>query len=408
VDPATLSDPRNNILFGARYLAGRGRQAGVTDWNDPAQQDRALAAYNGGGDPNYVRNVRQWMASPGGQAPAGGQPAAPAGGQPASAPAPGAGTPYEGLPVVGNTGLTREQLRIAQAREAHTPGAGLQYWGEQQSRNLAEARQRRENTQREQEQTQTRATAEEQRRFTGESSLRGELAQSRPVQTYDTLANVYQRMRLATAVPGSVSDYALVIDFMKSGDPGTGVMTSEQQSAAAMTGLPDWLIGEIRTAASGGEQGRLSDRGRTEMQRIVEQRMVSAWDNARPHIDRAERNARDNRLRPDQVTSAYLDPDALRAQTQRRIDEQRQRMNPTPAPGAAAPVAPAPATATPAPAAAAPTPTAAVTPVRPANTPAEREQLLGEIRAMQPDQRARAVRQINLRTAHRIRLDEVQ
>lgn len=67
VDPATLSDPRTNILFGARYLAGRGRAAGVTDWNDPAQVDRALAAYNGGGDPNYVRNVRQWLPQDGGQ-----------------------------------------------------------------------------------------------------------------------------------------------------------------------------------------------------------------------------------------------------------------------------------------------------------------------------------------------------
>jgi soluble lytic murein transglycosylase-like protein len=61
VDPARLSDPRENILFGARYLAARGRAAGVTDWNDPAQVDRALAAYNGGGDPNYVQNVRRWL-----------------------------------------------------------------------------------------------------------------------------------------------------------------------------------------------------------------------------------------------------------------------------------------------------------------------------------------------------------
>ncbi len=61
VDPETLRDPRNNVLFGARYLQARGRAAGVTDWNDPAQVDRALAAYNGGGDPNYVRNVRQWL-----------------------------------------------------------------------------------------------------------------------------------------------------------------------------------------------------------------------------------------------------------------------------------------------------------------------------------------------------------
>jgi hypothetical protein len=61
IDPARLDDPRENILWSARYLAARGRAAGVTDWNDPAQIDRALRAYNGGGDPNYVQNVRRWM-----------------------------------------------------------------------------------------------------------------------------------------------------------------------------------------------------------------------------------------------------------------------------------------------------------------------------------------------------------
>jgi soluble lytic murein transglycosylase-like protein len=97
VDPATLRDPRENILFGARYLAARGRAAGVTDWNDPAQVDRALAAYNGGGDPNYVQNVRRWM--PQGAA----TPAA----MPASAPAqPGAPAQAPGAPA----GVTREAL----------------------------------------------------------------------------------------------------------------------------------------------------------------------------------------------------------------------------------------------------------------------------------------------------------
>jgi len=91
VDPARLTDPRENILTGARYLAGRGRASGVTDWNDPAQQDRALAAYNGGGDPNYVQNVRRWLPQDG-SAPAAipasasaPQDAAPAGGQQAPA-----------------------------------------------------------------------------------------------------------------------------------------------------------------------------------------------------------------------------------------------------------------------------------------------------------------------------------
>jgi hypothetical protein len=57
VDPATLSDPRQNILFGARYLRGR---MGNVDPNNPAAQAAALAAYNGGGDPNYVANVNRY------------------------------------------------------------------------------------------------------------------------------------------------------------------------------------------------------------------------------------------------------------------------------------------------------------------------------------------------------------
>jgi hypothetical protein len=77
VDPATLRDPANNIMFGARYLAGRGRAAGVTDWNDPKQAARGLTAYNGGGDPNYAQNVMRYMG--GGQS-----------GMPAVTPGPGA------------------------------------------------------------------------------------------------------------------------------------------------------------------------------------------------------------------------------------------------------------------------------------------------------------------------------
>jgi len=56
VDPATLSDARQNILFGARYL--RSRMQG--DPNDPAVQAAALRRYNGGGDPEYVAHVNRY------------------------------------------------------------------------------------------------------------------------------------------------------------------------------------------------------------------------------------------------------------------------------------------------------------------------------------------------------------
>ena len=61
IAPDRVFDPESNIMFGARYLAARGRAAGVTDWNDPVQRARGLQAYNGGGDPNYVRNVERHM-----------------------------------------------------------------------------------------------------------------------------------------------------------------------------------------------------------------------------------------------------------------------------------------------------------------------------------------------------------
>ena len=59
IDPKTLTDPAVNINFAADYLKA---MAGPRiNFNDPATVDRALANYNGGGDKNYVRNVRQYM-----------------------------------------------------------------------------------------------------------------------------------------------------------------------------------------------------------------------------------------------------------------------------------------------------------------------------------------------------------
>lgn len=92
VDPASLKDPRANIMFGANYLAARGKAAGVQDWNNPQQVAKALTAYNGGGDPNYASNVMRFLPADFGK---GAEPAASAPqqqGMPASAhQAPGAG-----------------------------------------------------------------------------------------------------------------------------------------------------------------------------------------------------------------------------------------------------------------------------------------------------------------------------
>jgi hypothetical protein len=61
VDPETLRDPEQSIMFGAKYLAARGQAAGVKDWNNPEEVAKGLRAYNGGGDPNYVANVYRHM-----------------------------------------------------------------------------------------------------------------------------------------------------------------------------------------------------------------------------------------------------------------------------------------------------------------------------------------------------------
>jgi soluble lytic murein transglycosylase-like protein len=58
IDPATLKDPAVNIAFAADYLKAK---AGNPNFNDPAAVDAALRAFNGGGDKNYVANVRRHM-----------------------------------------------------------------------------------------------------------------------------------------------------------------------------------------------------------------------------------------------------------------------------------------------------------------------------------------------------------
>lgn len=59
IDPATLRDPTVNINFTADYL--RARAGPGVDFSDPRAVDAALTRYNGGGDANYVQNVRRHM-----------------------------------------------------------------------------------------------------------------------------------------------------------------------------------------------------------------------------------------------------------------------------------------------------------------------------------------------------------
>lgn len=119
MDPALRTDPRANVDFMLNYLTSKGRAAGATDFNNPEHQDIALRAYNGGGDPRYVQNVRQWM-TPG--QPPGGAATPVAGPAPASPPqqAPDLGSQY-----MQQSEYFQRQAAAAQAAGNHQAAAVL-------------------------------------------------------------------------------------------------------------------------------------------------------------------------------------------------------------------------------------------------------------------------------------------
>ena len=106
MDPAQRTNPEANLDFAMRYLVGKGRHMGATDLNDPSHQDIALRAYNGGGDPNYVQNVRGRMGSDA---------------MPVAGPGAGQGAPQgQPSPMVGSRDLAEAQRLAALAQEAST------------------------------------------------------------------------------------------------------------------------------------------------------------------------------------------------------------------------------------------------------------------------------------------------
>ena len=60
---ADLADPRKAVPWSLDYLKARGGALGVTDWNDPQQQARALRAYGENTD-DYVNKVQSRMGAP--------------------------------------------------------------------------------------------------------------------------------------------------------------------------------------------------------------------------------------------------------------------------------------------------------------------------------------------------------
>ncbi len=121
VDPATLSDPKSNTMFGAQYLAARAKAAGVTDWNDRQQLAKALMAYNGGGDPNYAANVARYL--PGGIPlnPQIQEAAARGGNMPSQRLRVPVNKPAEPAPSLPAWGPAREQMSTAPEGPAATP-----------------------------------------------------------------------------------------------------------------------------------------------------------------------------------------------------------------------------------------------------------------------------------------------
>jgi len=99
---AELSDPRKAIPWSLDYLKARGGALGVTDWNDPQQQARALRAYGENTD-EYVNKVQSRM----------GQPVPPAAGQ---------GAP-QGSPVAG---MDPRQMQMLAMRAAQSNNPRIQ------------------------------------------------------------------------------------------------------------------------------------------------------------------------------------------------------------------------------------------------------------------------------------------
>jgi soluble lytic murein transglycosylase-like protein len=61
IDPSSLKNPVVNINFAADYLKARAGKG--ADFSNPSAVDVALKNFNGGGDPNYVANVRRYATS---------------------------------------------------------------------------------------------------------------------------------------------------------------------------------------------------------------------------------------------------------------------------------------------------------------------------------------------------------
>ena len=242
IDPARRGDPALNIRGGVGYLKLKLAQS-------KGNVDEALRLYNGGGDPNYVANVRRFL--PGGQG--GGGTTGTAGAAPTDPRIAQLETKIaqrtrdaqiaalmknESLSTRLNDDATRltaeknrliDQSRHQQERTEETPRAV------DRERQLAEQRQNLER------QRQAGPLLPEDRRklLTG---LRTDIRAEPTFKVYQDVRNGYQNVRIGAESDSAQGDLAIINGMAKILDPSSAVMTGEARNVEEAQGqLQRWF-----------------------------------------------------------------------------------------------------------------------------------------------------------------------
>lgn len=290
VDPSKLSDPSVNIPFAARYLAGRGKEVGVTDWNDPTQAAKALRAYAGAdtpqGDKAYDRKVLGLVPQQGGATMAfSGQPAPQQAGLPS--PAPQQAPPWQGMMSEADrlyrSGVEAVNSRDPRARklgevmiqksnalqsqaQAMMSRADMQAF-QQQSRDFARSDAERVRTEQWAREDAIRAAA----RAREDAQMQAELARKPdPIKQaqfqqadvlrdefgklttdFRTVQGAYENIRSAASSKSGPGDMSMLYSYVKLLDPTSVVRESEFATAAASGSFGERVQGMAKRILSG-------------------------------------------------------------------------------------------------------------------------------------------------------------
>lgn len=341
VDPAKLTDPATNINFGADYLARRGQAAGVTDWNDPAQAQRGLAAYNGSGP--QAQAYGQRVAGMAGQAPP--QPQA-------GPPPPPAPMPQQAPPVPQGLDLNALAQRVAagmrdpnpEIRKAATIFAQTQ---------LPVLREQAARAAQGQERAIDNARADEQLGLARQAAARDEanqpvervrqqdgterivprreavgMASAAPaVDTFGranalrdeyrqltgdfrTIQTAYQNIQSAAKSNNGAGDMSLLYSYVKMLDPGSVVRESEFATAAASGSFGERVQGAAQRVLSG---ERMADSLRESFVNEAKN-LHTTQRRTYDHLSQQYRGlAERNSLRAEDVVTDFITPEAAPA-----------------------------------------------------------------------------------------------